>query len=91
MKRIKENDLKDVLECFKKENLNIKINGAFEQNIILKNVDISFEEDNTKIKFFTEKNCFIIDLGYVNEILIWEKNKLKFLIENQLEILILFL
>lgn len=91
MKRIKENNLKDVLECFKKENLNIKINGAFEQNIILKNVDISFEEDNRKIKFFTEKNYFIIDLGYVNEILIWEKNKLKFLIENQLEILILFL
>lgn len=90
MKRIKENDIKEILKEFSGKKLEIKVNGAIKQKNIMEKSEIAFLNNGKSIKIFSERSEFTINLSYVEEILLVQKNKLKFLIENQLEILIIF-
>ena len=90
--RIKEDDIEKVLKLFnKKEKTMIKFLGFVNQKIIINYPEIIFKNEEREIIIKNSENYIKINLGYVEEIYFEQKNKLKFLTENELEILIIFL
>ena len=90
MERIKEEDIRKVLKDFEYKNLFIEITGIFKQRCYIENSKIGFLND-IKFEIKNNKNLFIFDLSYIEEIFLLQKNKLKLLTNNNVEILILFL
>ena len=91
MKRIKEEKVKDILKIFNNRNLKIEINGILNQEYFMKKAKIVFLDNDMEIRVNDNKNCITLKLSYIEEIYLLEKNKLKFLTNNDLEILILLL
>ncbi len=91
MKRIKEDEIKNVFKKYAKSNIKIKSDGIFKQECIMENIEVLFLNKDTEIHIKNEKNCFILNLGYIEEIYFLQKNKLKFLTDANIEILIIFL
>ena len=90
--RIKEDDIEKVLKLFnKKEKTMIKFLGFVNQKIIINYPEIIFKNEEREIIIKNSENYIKINLGYVEEIYFEQKNKLKFLTEKELEILIIFL
>ena len=90
MNRIKEDDINKVLLLFDNKNLNISIKGIFEQESFMEKAKIKFLENNIEFDIKNDINCIRINLSYIEEIYLIQKNKLKFLTNNNLEILISF-
>jgi len=91
-KRIREDDIEELLKLFnKKEKIVIEFLGFVNQKIIINNPEIIFQNEEREIIIKNSENHIKIKLGYVEEIFFEQKNKLKFLTENELEILITFL
>lgn len=93
--RIKENDIQKVIDILEKENYKnarIELNGFINQKNIIKNSIIKFNNRKREIiiKNIETESEFKIRLSFVEEIYFEQKNKLKLLTENDLEILIIF-
>lgn len=93
--RIKENDIQKVIGILEKENYKnarIELNGFINQKNIIKNPIIKFNNRKREIiiKNIETESEFKIRLSFVEEIYFEQKNKLKLLTENDLEILIIF-
>ena len=91
MKRIKEEEIKRILKKHNKKKLKIQINGVFQQETVMEKIEILFLNKDTEIHIKDEKNYFVLSLAYIEGIYFLQKNKLKFLTENDIEILIIFL
>lgn len=95
-KRIKENDIPKVIDILKNNNYKkakIEFSGFIKQKNIIKNPIIKFNNRKREIVVKTAEkieNEIKISLSFVEEIYFKQKNKLKFLTENDLEILIVF-
>lgn len=90
MKRIKEDEIREVLTFFNHKNLIIIINGIFYQECMIENAEVLFFNNDIEFQIKDGKNNIIFDLSYIEEIYFFEKNKLKFLTNMDLEILIVF-
>lgn len=88
--KIKEDMIKDFLKVFNNKNIELIMQGSVKEKLYLKNSNIIFLNDS-EFEINDSKNKIILNLSYIEEIYFEEKNKLKFLIENNLEILIIFL
>lgn len=88
MKRIKEDEIKEILESFNHKNLIMQTEGIFMQKCFYKHAEIVFLKDNVEFQIKDNNNCIVFNLCYIDEIILLEKNKLKFLINQELEILI---
>lgn len=91
MKRVRENEVKEILKSFNQQNLKIQIEGIFKQECFIENAEILFSDNDIEFKIKGNKNNMIFNLSYIEEIYFFEKNKLKFLTNMDLEILISFL
>ena len=90
-KRIKEQDLKRILKTFQYKKIKIKISGSIKQEVVLENAEIVFLNNDIELNIKDVKDSIILNLSYIEEIVFIEKNKLKFLTNTDLEILIIFL
>lgn len=91
-KRIREDDIEEILKLFNKEKkITIEFLGFVNQKIIINYPEIIFQNEEREIIIKNSENYIKINLGYVEEIYFEQKNKLKFLTEKELEILIIFL
>ena len=88
MIRIKEDKVKGILQKFKNKDLKIKIKGIIEQNITIKCVEIE-SYDNIEFKIYNNENKMVLNLSFIDEIWLEEESNIKFLINNDLEILII--
>ena len=89
--RIKENEIKEILEKFHDRDCKIETKGIFKEKIFFKNIKILFSENEIEFEIKDNNNYIKFDLSYIEEIELLEKNKLKFLTSGDLEILIIFL
>ncbi len=91
MKRIREDELKEVLKEINHRNLKIQMQGILKQENFMKDVDVRFLNNDIEFEIKDKKTQIIFNLSFIEEIYFLEKNKLKFLINHDLEILITFL
>lgn len=93
-KRIKEDDIEDIIKSFnnkKYEKIKMQFLGFIKQETTLTNPHVLFDNRRREIIIKNSENTIKINLGYVEEIYFEQKNKLKFLTDKELEILIIFL
>lgn len=86
--RIKENEIKEILKTLNHKNLIVKTKGIIIQEFLFKNSEIIFLDNGIEFNIKSDKNYIIFNLSYIQEINLLEKNKLKFLTDQELEILI---
>ena len=69
-RRIRENDVKNILKLFEYKKIKIQFIGFINQISILKNPQIVFLDDNNEIEIKNDEQSIIIKLSYVEKIYI---------------------
>ena len=91
MKKIKEEDLENKINFLKGKTLKLKLNGDIKIEYCIEKAEIIFLNDIMELNIKDEKNNITINLSYIEEIFLVQKNKLKFLTDKKVEILICIL
>lgn len=88
MRRIKENELKNIIKEFYNRKIIIEITGPIEEKVMLKSLDNNLQIEEFKFKIASEDYKLEINFGFVEEIYYFEKEKLIIKMENELNIFI---
>lgn len=90
MEKIKEEELEEKLQSFKGKDLYIEITGFIIQKLLLKKANINFLKSMTNFEISDDINKICFDFSFIQEIILLEKNKIKFFLENNFEVILFY-
>ena len=89
MAKVQEKELSQYLETFNSKDIEIRVEGLFNQVIKLQFAECSYNTKGGKVKIHDNNTSFEIDISFVSLIDIdKELNKLNFYVENDTKITI---